>query len=469
MAASAIQEKPARTMDLETGSKSSGTLNRKSEAHEDDNTTSSLARDDGGEEINYHTLSWWKAAIVLVAETVSLGVLSLPSVLATLGLVPGIVVILVIALLSGYTGLVFGAFCQQYPDIQSFGDAGEVMARTLWGPRWGFVCHEILGWGQTIFMVFVMASHLLTWTIALNNLTDSSQCTIMWAGVGLVVFFVLNTPRTLKYTSYMSLASTLSIFTAVIITIVDVAIEKPIGSTSIDVTRQLGFTSAFLAVTNIAIAFCAHSCFFTVMAELKNKADWPKALAALQLLDTSLYLLAAVVIYVFVGPDVPSPALSAAGTTVMRKIIWGVALPTIVIAGVIYAHVAGKFVFLKIFGNTKHVSQRTVVGTASWLLVLLGLWAIAFVIAESIPVFNSLLSLVAALFVSWFSYGIPGLMWLFLYRGQYTSSWKMMTGLVANIGLFFIGLLFCALGLWSTVASLEESASSTPWTCASNA
>lgn len=410
-----------------------------------------------------------KAAIVLVAETVSLGVLSLPSVLATLGLVPGVVIILVIAVLSGYSGLVFGEFCQRYPDLQSFGDAGELMARTLWGPRWGYVCYEIMGWGQTVFMVFVMASHLLTWTIALNNLTDSSQCTILWAGVGLLVFFALNTPRTLLYTSYMSMASTLSIFTAVIVTMVDVAIERPIGSTSIDVTRELGFASAFLASTNIAIAFCAHSCFFTVMAELQHKEDWPKALAALQVMDTSLYLVAAIVIYVFVGPAVPSPALSAAGTTVVRKVIWGIALPTIVIAGVIYAHVAGKFVFLKVFGGTRHVARRTAVGTAGWLALLAALWAVAFVIAESIPIFNSLLSLVAALFVSWFSYGIPGLMWLFLYRGEYFSSWRMAVGLATNVLLVVVGVLFCVVGLWSTVESLAGGSASTPWTCASNA
>lgn len=272
-----------------------------------------------------------RAAIVLVAETVSLGILSLPSVLASLGLAPGIVVIVILAIVSGYSGLVFGEFCQRYPDLESFGDAGEVMGGTLWGPRVGRVCNEVLGWGQTIFMVFIMGSHLLTWSIALNNLTDSSQCTVMWTGVGLVVFFVFNVPRTLKFTSYMSMASSLSIFSAVIVTIVDVAIEKPIGSTSIQVTRTLGFTSGFLAVTNIAIAFCAHSCFFSVMAELKNKEDWPKALAALQFLDTSLYIVAAVVIYCFVGPDVPSPALSAAGSVVVRKVIWGIALPTIVI------------------------------------------------------------------------------------------------------------------------------------------
>lgn len=404
-----------------------------------------------------------------MAETVSLGILSLPSVIASLGLVPGIIVIIFIAVLSGYSGLVFGDFCQRYPDLQSFGDAGEVMGGTLWGPRVGRICNEILGWGQTIFMVFIMGSHLLTWTIALNNLTDSSQCTVMWGGVGLVIFFLCNLPRTLKATSYMSIASTLSILSAVLVTMVDVAIEKPIGSTSIEVFRSMGFTTAFLGVTNVAISFCAHSCFFTVMSELKNKQDWPKALMALQILDTSLYLVAAVVIYVFVGPEVPSPALTAAGSAVVRKVGWGIALPTIVIAGVIYAHVAGKFIFMRAFGKTKHVAQRTVFGTVAWIGMMLGLWAIAFVIAESIPIFNSLLSLVAALFVSWFSYGIPGLMWLFLYRGEYLRDWKMMVGLATNVFLVIAGVLLCVLGLWSTIDSLAENSTSRPWSCASNA
>lgn len=410
-----------------------------------------------------------RAAIILVAETVSLGILSLPSVLANLGLIPGIVIIIFLAILSGYSGLVFGAFCQKYPDVQSFGDAGEVMGGALWGPRAGRICQEILGWGQTIFMVFVMGSHLLTWTIALNNLTDSSHCTVMWAAIGLVVFFVCNLPRTLKYTSYMSVASSLSIFSAVIVTMVDVGIEKPIGTTSIEISRQVGFASAFLSVTNTVIAFCAHSCFFTVMAELKTKEDWPKALGMLQFLDTTLYLITAIVIYVFVGPDVPSPALSAAGSVVVRKIIWGIALPTIVIAGVIYAHVAGKFVFQRIFVNTQHIARRTTIGTVSWIALMAGLWVVAFVIAESIPIFNSLLSLVAALFASWFSYGIPGFMWLFLYRGEYLRDWKMMVGLASNVFLVIAGSLFCVLGLWSTIESLSGGDVERPWTCASNA
>ncbi|PKS04882.1 hypothetical protein jhhlp_008246 [Lomentospora prolificans] len=420
-----------------------------------------------GEIINYKTLSWWQGGIVLIAETVSLGILSLPSVLATVGLVPGIVLILFLGCLSTYSGLVLAEFRKKYPFVQNFGDAVEVIGESV---GMGRLFQEFFGWAQVLFQVFVMGSHLLTWTICMNTLTNSASCTIVWAVVGLVVFWVCNLPRTLKYTSYMSIASCLSITTAVLITVVDVAIERPIGSGSFHVANELGFTGAFLAVTNIAIAFSSHSCFFTVISEFKNPDDWPKALALLQIADTTIYLVAAIVIYVFVGPTVPSPALSAAGSPVVRKVIWGIAIPTIVIAGVIYGHVASAYIFSRIFRNTKHVVRRTKLSTLSWFAVTLGIWTISMIIAESIPVFNNLLGLIGALFASWFSYGLPGLFWLWMHYGNWFKDGKQTCRFMGNILLFIVGLLICVLGLWaSAVAIAEDKAQRKPWTCASNA
>lgn len=110
-----------------------------------------------------------KAGTILFAETVSLGILSLPSVIASVGIGPGIALIVVMAILSGYSGLVFGEFCMQYPEIESFGGVGEIVGRSVGGPTMGVIFGEFLGWGQTIFQIFVMGSHLLTWTIAMNT------------------------------------------------------------------------------------------------------------------------------------------------------------------------------------------------------------------------------------------------------------------------------------------------------------
>lgn len=52
------------------------------------------------------------------------------------------------------------------------------------------------------------------------------------------------------------------------------------------------------------------------------------------------------------------------------------------------------------------MSKRTWLAVGSWVGITLTLWVIAWVIAESIPVFNDLLSLISSLFASWFTYGL---------------------------------------------------------------
>jgi hypothetical protein len=64
------------------------------------------------------------------------------------------------------------------------------------------------------------------------------------------------------------------------------------------------------------------------MAELKDPRDYPKALMLLQSVDICLYILAAIVIYVYGGAGVSSPALGSSSPLV-SKIAYGVALPTV--------------------------------------------------------------------------------------------------------------------------------------------
>lgn len=54
-----------------------------------------------------------------------------------------------------------------------------------------------------------------------------------------------------------------------------------------------------------------------------------------------MYLIVAIVTYRYAGTDVKSPALSSA-SPLLQKVAYGVAIPTIVIAGVINGHVAAK-------------------------------------------------------------------------------------------------------------------------------
>ena len=56
----------------------------------------------------------------MIAETISLGILSLPSVLARLGLVPALILIVGLGALATYTGYVLGQFKAAYPHAVSY-------------------------------------------------------------------------------------------------------------------------------------------------------------------------------------------------------------------------------------------------------------------------------------------------------------------------------------------------------------
>lgn len=134
--------------------------------------------------------------------------------------------------------------------------------------------------------------------------------------------------------------------------------------------------------------------FFSFMSEMRNPREYPKALYTLQGTATALYLVVAGVIYYYAGAAVKSPALGSAGPSV-RKVAYYLAIPTIVVAGVINGHVAIKMAFLSF--KQSLVSSKSKRAYAWWAALDFVFWGLAWVLAESIPNFGNLLALVSAL------------------------------------------------------------------------
>jgi amino acid permease len=275
-----------------------------------------------------------QAALIMIAETISLGILSLPSLLATIGFVPGIILIIGLGLLATYTGYVLGQYKAAYPRVHNLADALEVM----WGP----FGREFGGAAQTIFLIFgrleiltgedlltsgVMGSHILTFTIAMNSITENATCSIVWGVVGFIILWIFTLPRTLKKVSYLSIGSFISICGAVFVTMIALGVD-PKPNLRLAATYSPSFAPAFLAVTNIIFAFAGHVAFFSFISELRNPSEFPKALYMLQATDITMYLVVTIVVYRYAGVEVASPALGSASKVVV-KVAYGIALPTV--------------------------------------------------------------------------------------------------------------------------------------------
>ncbi|OGM50864.1 amino acid transporter, partial [Aspergillus bombycis] len=411
-------------------------------------------------EVKYKVLKWWQCGLLMVAETVSLGVLSLPAAVAGLGLVPAIIILIFFGALATYTGYVIGQFKWRYPHISNMADAGEVLA--------GKFGRELLGITQTLFLVFIMASHILTFVIAMNTLTEHGTCSIVFGVVGAVVSFVLSLPRTLAKMSWLSLVSFISILSAVIITMIGVGILAP-GAGSMQVTVKTDLVHGFTSVTNIVFAFGIWTCrLLRFCRRVEGPPGLPKALCLLQSIDISLYIIAAVVIYRYGGADVASPALGSA-SPVVSKVAYGIALPTIIIAGVINGHIAFKYIYIRIFRGTDRMHKRDWVAVSSWVGIAASLWILAWIIAEAIPVFSNLLSLITALFASWFTFGLSGMFWLYMNKGLWFSSPKKILLTLVNLLAIVVAATLCGLGLYVSGKAIHDDPSSASFSCASNA
>ncbi|KAL4887812.1 transmembrane amino acid transporter protein-domain-containing protein [Aspergillus ambiguus] len=409
-------------------------------------------------EVKYKVLTWWQGGLLMVAETISLGILSLPAAVASLGLVPSIIILLGMGMLASYTGYVIGQFKWKYPHISSMADAGEVLMG-----RFG---RELLGAGQLLFLIFLMGSHVLTFSVAMNVLTGHATCSIVFGVVGMIVSFILSLPRTLEKMSWLSLISFTSILSAVLIVMIALGIQNPraIVEPTVQTTLVSGFTSAL----NIILSFASHNTFFTFIAELRDPKDFKKSLALLQSIDISLYLTASVVIYCYAGKGVASPALGSA-SPLISKVAYGIALPTIIIAGVINGHVASKAIYLRIFAGTDRMHKRDLVAVASWITIALVLWIIAWIIATAIPVFSTLLSLMTALFASWFTFSFPGMFWLYMNKGLWFSSPRKIFLTLLNTACIGIGIVLCGLGVYASGKAIHDDSSSQSFSCANNA
>lgn len=382
-------------------------------------------------------------------------------------MVAGCILVISLGFIATATGYLIGLFKIRYPHVHNMADAGMILG----GP----IGREVLGAAQVIFMVFLCGSHVLTGLIAFDTITDGASCSVLWAGVTAIICLVLTIPRTLNGISYLSVVSFISIIVAVMITMIGVGIAGHQGGVTVRV--HLSFATAFLAVTDIVFAYAGHVAFFTFITEMERPEDFAKALYFLQIADTTLYLIVGVVVYAFAGSTTVSPALGNTNMT-LRKIAYGIALPTIVIAGVINGHVCAKLVFVRIFrrGDFKspHMTSHTWVGWLTWIGIVSAIWTLAFLIAEVIPFFNDLLGVISSLFASWFTYGISGIFWFHLTPpSERWTTPRQKAKTIFWASMIMMGAFIMVAGLYASINSIlvgyRDGSYSGPFSCASQA
>ncbi len=200
-------------------------------------------------DIKYKRLSWQLVAVLMIAEIVSNGMLSLPSAFAVVGMVPGIIIVAFLGVFATYTSWLLVRFKLRHPEVHTMADAGFIM----FGP----VGREVMGFGTFAFAIFATGSQLLAGQIALATLSDGKLCNLVYTGIFTIASLAVSLPRTFHGLGYVSILSVLSIIFAGLVAMIAAGKEPVIGR-SVEVAVTSDFYSAFASITNPVFSFAGH-------------------------------------------------------------------------------------------------------------------------------------------------------------------------------------------------------------------
>ncbi|KAI2636338.1 transmembrane amino acid transporter protein-domain-containing protein [Hypomontagnella submonticulosa] len=447
--------------------------------------------------IQYRTCSWQKTAALLFSEYICLAIMSFPWSYSVLGLVPGLILTVVQALIVLYTSIVLWEFCLRHPEVRDVCDIGQML---FWGQKWAWYFTAVM---FILNNTFIQGLHVLVGAKYLNTMVGPNagiSCqTVSFGAIVAVICWLSSLPRTFSMLSRLGTASALFTFISVLLATIFAGVQDhpagfnaepttnpstgaqlPFGNPIVTAVPILGttFVSGLGAFLNISYTFIGQITLPSFIAEMREPRDFPKALWACTILEIMVFSVVGAVTYAFVGNQyMTSPAFGSL-TPLLKKISFSFMVPTIIFLGVLYASVSARFIFFRIFQNSRHKNEHTMVGWGVWALILLVTWVLAFVIANSIPFFNSLLALMSSLFDSFFGFIFWGVAYFRMRKADGAvallkdRSFRGWFEGILNIIIILTGLFFLSVGTYASVQGiLDEFALGTvgsAFQCASN-
>uniref|UniRef100_A0A060TBQ7 ARAD1D29084p n=1 Tax=Blastobotrys adeninivorans TaxID=409370 RepID=A0A060TBQ7_BLAAD len=416
-------------------------------------------------EIKYRTCSWQKTAALLFSEYICLAIMSFPWSYSILGLVPGLIITVFVSLTTLYTGLVLWEFCLKNPQTKDICDIGQIL---FWGKRWAWYFTAVC---FLLNNTFIQGLHVLTGAEYLNTISNHGTCTVAFAAVVMIICIVFSLPRTFSGLSSLAVFSAATQFISIILAMIFAGIQDhPGGYDGTPVVWNLWpekgttYVAAMSAFLNIVYTFVGQITYPSFIAEMKNPRDFPKALYSVVLAQVIVFALVGSIMYVYVGNQYMVAPAYGALIDVYKKISFSFTVPTLIFLGVLYASVSCRFLMFRIFrSNQRHLTQNTALGWAVWTGLVVGTWVIAFIIAEVIPFFSDLLSLLSSLFDCWFGFVFWGMAWFYLRREELGPNWfRKLTWfgyvkMAINIFLIGMGLYILGPGTYATVQSIINS------------
>ncbi|CBY01386.1 similar to amino acid transporter [Plenodomus lingam JN3] len=410
---------------------------------------------------------------LMMKTQIGLGVLSIPAVFDTLGLIPGVIALLLIGGITLWSNYMVGIFKLKHPEVYGIDDVGQLL--------FGRIGKEFFAVVFVLLWVFIAGAGMLSVSIGLNAISMHGTCTAVFVVVAFIIGFGLASVSTLEKVGWLAWVGLAGIISSIFVLTVSVGVQdRPAEApqfgpweSDFELFKKPRFSNAAAALASLVFAYAGTPAFFSIVSEMRDPRDYGKALAICQSVVTILYITIGIVVYYYCGSYVASPALGSAGV-LMKRICYGLALPGLLVTVMLVTHISAKYVFVRVLRGSYHLSRNTVKHWVVWLSLTFTTALAAYVIASAIPVFNELVSLVGALLGTLMCFQPMGCMWLYdnWTAGKVTKTlrWRLMV--VWSIFVIISGFFLMISGTYGSVVAImdsyKENGGTRPWSCEDN-
>ncbi|KAL4931494.1 uncharacterized protein BDV17DRAFT_280056 [Aspergillus undulatus] len=342
-------------------------MNTKEDLHEEPAQIENLTHDDDFGEItdegpNFRNDGFVGTIILMMKTQIGL----------VLDMVPGIICLLAMAVITTWSGYIIGAFKLQHREVYSIDDAGGIM--------FGLPGRVVLSTAFCLYYVFNSGSAILGISIGLNAVSTHATCTAVSVAVAAIVGFLMTSVR---YTDHILTLSVVIVTIAVGVQDRPAAAPRTEGPWVSD-WRVAGNPTFTEGIERFQIFFLPSRGRL-----MRDPRKYTTAMVCCQAGVTIIYPVIGCIVYCYCGSYVSSPALGSAGDFLQ--------ITTNLYSADFSSYIPAKFIFVHLLRGSRHLNSNTPTHWLTWLGCTFGLTLIAWIIASTIPVFDSLVSLIGAL------------------------------------------------------------------------
>jgi len=334
---------------------------------------------------------WQNIAAIMVSEVVGAGVLTLSQKYAELGWIIPSIAIIAIFFLVVYTSSMMVEVRKVFPGIVCLSDGADY----TYG-KWARIAVQTF---VILYLVCTLGDYLLLVGKSLGSTAYNVHlCYPIWSLIGAAVLVPIVQLRYLNATTFLCAMNMVSIIVVIALVIAGLAtkgraadVETPL------IAEGLDFMQFMQSLSAIFFTFGGQFMFYELMSEMKDFTEFTKTFRIAGPFQVSIYLLVGCVGYYYKGTEASGYFLDNLGFGPLYRTASVLLCFHMMVAFLILGNVLSRMIHVWV--SPRYVNDLGWRGKLEWFGCTTSVVVLSFVIANAIPFFEELTSLVGGLLV----------------------------------------------------------------------